>query len=530
VAIDRRSFLKASAAQAALLGAAVGSGVAGCATHAGAPAIPRGVNPFRHGVASGDPLADRVMLWTRVSPFEDRLGEPIETHWWISRDTLGLEVIDGGTVQALPEKDYTVKVDAGGLEPGTDYYYGFMSLTGLSPIGRTRTLPGVGVDGVRLAFASCANYPNGFFNAYACIAEREDLDVVLHLGDYLYEYGNGEYGDGTALDRIPDPLHEILNLEDYRRRHATYKRDPDLQAAHARHPWITIWDDHESANNSSPVGAENHDPATEGDWTLRKLAAIRAYYEWMPIRELPRGLFRQFAFGDLFDLIMLDTRLHGRDPEAALKDNAAADDPARTLLGADQRQWLFDALSESQRGPAKWRVIGQQIMVAPVSFNGTDFNPDSWNGYRADRDRLLDYLVEDGIDNVVFLTGDVHSSWVYDIPPPKGRGPVYNPATGAGSRAVEFVGPAVSSPALGSGSDWSERAAKIDAQTPHLQYWNLEEQGFVILDVTRKRVRAEYMFTALAATRSKRARCGPVFEARAGSNHAIRLDDATCDA
>ena len=425
MAIDRRAFLKASAAQAAVVGLAA----SGCAvTHPGAAPIARGANPFRHGVASGDPLADRVILWTRVSPFEDRLGEPVETHWWIARDSLGLDVVAGGVVEAQADRDYTVKIDATGLAPASDYSYGFLTRTGLSPIGRTRTLPRGEVDHVRLAFASCANYPQGFFNAYRCLAERDDLDVVLHLGDYLYEYANGEYGDGTALGRVPDPVEEAISLEDYRRRHATYKADRDLQAAHARHPWITIWDDHESANNSHPLGAENHDPETEGDWTTRKLAAIRAYHEWMPIRELPTGHYRRFEFGSLLDLIMLDTRLHGRDPEVANRDEAGAADPSRTLLGADQEQWLFGALSDSARSGALWRVLGQQVMVAPVSFDGVDFNPDSWNGYRGSRDRLLEYIGAESIDNVVFLTGDVHSSWVFEVPapgagrrPPRGR-------------------------------------------------------------------------------------------------------------
>ena len=526
MAIDRRNFLKATAAQAALLSV----NAAGCAKrHPGAAPIPRSTNPFRHGVASGDPLADRVILWTRVSPFEDRIGEPIETGWWIAGDPLGLDVVAGGSVEATPEKDYTVKIDARGLEAGKGYYYGFMTHTGLSPIGRTRTLPREDVASVRMAFASCSNYPAGFFNAYACLAERDDVDVVLHLGDYLYEYGNGEYGDGTPLGRIPDPEHEVLTLEDYRRRHATYKTDDDLQAAHARHPWITIWDDHETANNSHPTGAENHDPKTEGDWETRKLAGIRAYYEWMPIRELPTGLFRSFRFGELLDLIMLDTRLHGRDPEAAPKDNVAAEDEARTLLGDDQRGWLFDALSDSKRSGSSWRVIGQQIMVAPVSFDGTDFNPDSWNGYRASRNRVLDHLEAGGIDNVVFLTGDVHSSWVFDVPAPSTSGVRYDPETGAGSRAVEFVTPAVSSPPLGESEVWNDRQQGVLDRTPHLKYVDSKAHGFVILDVERERVRAEYVYTDSAKIQSRHSRCAAAFEVRSGTNHVEQIELDRCE-
>ncbi len=523
--IDRRGFLKATAAQAAMLGV----GAAGCSKrHPGAAAISRGVNPFRNGVASGDPLADRVILWTRVSPFDDRVGEPVETHWWIARDSLGLDVVAGGTAEARPEKDYTVKIDATGLEAGTDYYYGFLTQTGLSSVGRTRTLPQEGVDHVRMAFASCANYPAGFFNAYACLAEREDIDVVLHLGDYLYEYGNGEYGDGTPLGRIPDPLHEVLTLEDYRRRHATYKADIDLQAAHARFPWITIWDDHETANNSYPEGAKNHDPATEGDWQVRKLAGIRAYYEWMPIRELPTGLFRTFRFGDLVDLVMLDTRLHGRDPEVKRGDEVAASDPSRTLLGEDQKGWLLDALSDSQRAGSAWRVIGQQIMFAPVSFGTLEFNPDSWHGYRASRTRVLDHLEAEGIDNVVFLTGDVHSSWVFDVPAPPHAEQPYDPATGTGSRAVEFVGPAVSSPPLAESRGYDPRQERTFERTPHLKYLNADEQGFVILDVMRDRVRAEYIYTGSAKIHSRTSRCAAVFEAKSGTNRVERVEQDGC--
>lgn len=518
MAIDRRGFLKASAAQAA----AVGLLASGCAkTHPGADPVARGVNPFRHGVASGDPLPDRVILWTRVSPHADRLGEPIETHWWIARDPLGLDVVAGGAVEARPDRDYTVKVDATGLEAATDYYYGFLTRTGLSAIGRTRTLPRGEVENVRLAFASCANYPQGFFNAYRCLAERGDLDVVLHLGDYLYEYGNGEYGDGTALGRVPDPVHEAITLVDYRRRHATYKADRDLQAAHARHPWITIWDDHESANNSHPLGAENHDPATEGDWSIRKLAAIRAYHEWMPIRELPTGHFRHFRFGSLLDLIMLDTRLHGRDPEVAQRDVLAAADPGRTLLGADQEQWLFETLSDSERSGTIWRVLGQQIMVSPVSFDGVDFNPDSWNGYRGSRDRLLAHLGAEGVDNVVFLTGDVHSSWVFEVPAP-------SDSPGSVACAVELVTPAVSSPALGSTGVWEERRARLHARTPHLKYSNFDDHGFVVLDVTPARVRAEYLYTESPKTSSGISWCGAAFEVASGTNRVERVESDRC--
>jgi alkaline phosphatase D len=523
MAIDRRAFLKASAAQAALAGV----GLTGCMKHPGAPGVPIGTNPFQHGVASGDPLSDRVILWTRVSPLQNRLRESIRTDWWISRDPLGLDVVAGGRTEALPERDFTIKLDPAGLEPGTDYYYGFMTRTGLSPTGRTRTLPIDSVDHVRIAFASCANYPNGYFNAYACIADRDDIDVVLHLGDYLYEYANAEYGDGTELDRIPDPIHETIDLEDYRRRHATYKSDPDLQAGHARHPWITIWDDHEVADNARKDGAHNHD-SSEGDWQNRKLAAIRAYYEWMPIRELPTGLFRSFRFGDLADLVLLDTRLHGRDEQTTPRDQQAARDPSRTLLGVDQTGWLLDLLSESKARGARWRVVGQQVVVAPFTDGESVFNPDSWDGYRENRRQVLEHLEREEIDNVVFLTGDVHSSWGFDIPPPLGAGQTYDPETGAGSRAVEFVAPAVSSPAAGTFASRSKLLSGIEQRLPHLRYMNLDDHGFVILDLTPARARAEFVYTGPPSERSRRPRCGAILETLSGANHLTETGSAAC--
>lgn len=307
--VNRREFLRAGAAQTAL----VGLGVAACAKHPGAGSVPVGANPFRHGIASGDPLADRVILWTRVSPRVDRLAEPVRTDWWMAADAGAREIVRRGRVDACP------------------------------------------------------------------------------------------------------------GLEDYRRRHAQYKSDPDLQAAHARHPWITIWDDHESADNSHRQGARDHD-STLGDWQTRKLSAIRAYYEWMPIRELPTQLFRSFRFGTLVDLVMLDTRLHGRDEQIAADDHEAARNPSRSILGEDQTNWLLDSLSESKARGSLWRVVGQQVIFSPFTDGVARFNPDSWDGYRENRASALDHLAAEEIDNVVFLTGDVHSSWAFEVPPTRESG------------------------------------------------------------------------------------------------------------
>jgi alkaline phosphatase D len=530
MAIDRRGFLKASAAQAALIGVGVGSvGVVGCAGHPGAEGVAPGVNPFQHGVASGDPLSDRVILWTRVSPEIERFGEPISVDWWIARDAEGRDRVADGRVEASADRDFTVKVDARGLTPNTDYFYRFATWTAASPVGRTRTLADRDVRQLRFAVASCSNYPEGYFNAYAAIARRDDLDVVLHLGDYLYEYGNGEFGDGTALGRIPDPNHEIIRLSDYRRRHATYKRDPDLQAAHARHPWITVWDDHESADNSSREGAENHNPLRgEGSWDARRLSAIRAYYEWMPIRALPTGLFREFRFGDLVSLIMLDTRLGGRDRQGAPGDLETARNPERSLLGDAQQADFLAALSDAKHSGVSWKVVGQQVIVSPLGDGQGRFNPDTWDGYQESRRVVLDRIAEESIEGVVFLTGDYHSSWAFEVPPPDGPEGAYDPATGAGARAVEFVVPAVSARALGRSIESPEDFASAMSRIPHLKYLNLDDPGYMILDVTAERVRAQWMYTKGTDVRSSDERCGAAFETASGTNRLQSADDPAC--
>src|SRR5215218_7385684 len=240
-------------------------------------------NPvFRHGVASGDPLSDRVILWTRVTPASKTASQTVS--WVIARDPKLAQVVSRGEAQTGAARDFTVKIDVTGLQPATTYYYRFEGGGERSVIGRTRTLPVAGVSRVRLGVVSCSNLPQGFFNAYACLANRADLDAILHLGDYLYEYANAQYGDGTRFGRIPSPDREVIALAEYRERHAQYKLDPDSQAVHRQHPFIVTWDDHEFANNTWRGGAENHD-ATEGDWLARRNAAQQAYYEWMPMRE-----------------------------------------------------------------------------------------------------------------------------------------------------------------------------------------------------------------------------------------------------
>ena len=332
--------------------------------------------------------------------------------------------------------------------PGATYYYAFDTGGEQSPIGRTKTFPLNGADRMRFALVSCSNYPAGFFNVYRCIANRPDLDAVVHVGDYIYEFGEGEYGAGAAINRVPEPPREAVTLADYRLRYATYRTDPDLQEAHRQFPFVLVWDDHEMTNDAWSGGGINHNPERgEGDWATRKAAAYKAYLEWMPIRESHEPgihLYRTFRYGTLVDLVMIDTR-GLRDRQVAGNNVAALADPKRTLMGAAQEAWMFDQIRASQRANTPWTLLGQQVMFARATLPGMPVtDTDAWDGYQAQRDRVLDFIEREKVRNLVILTGDAHSSWGFDVPRNPWNG--YHAATGEGSLAVELVTPAISSP------------------------------------------------------------------------------------
>jgi alkaline phosphatase D len=480
---------------------------------------------FRHGVASGDPLVDRVMLWTRVTV----PGLSTNVRWVVARDPKLARVASRGELPTGAARDFTVKVDVDGLEPGTTYYYRFEAGGAQSPVGRTRTLPTRSASRVRLGVVSCSNYPFGYFNAYAALASRADLDAILHLGDYIYEYANGGFGDGTATGRLPQPSSEIIALADYRARHAQYKADPDSQAAHRQHPFIVVWDDHELANNTWSGGAENHNPERgEGDWLVRRNAAVQAFFEWMPIREdatarSPR-IYRALKWGQLADLVMLDTRLVGRDQQAASREDVAAiESPTRSLLGRAQEAWLHTELAESRRTGTRWQLLGQQVMFAPQSAPGRPAgNPDSWDGYRSARDRVFDMVEQLKLDSFVVLTGDVHSSWAYDLP----RRPfdAYDPSTGRGSLGVEFAGTSVTSSSnLGTGPDGEKQLAAIMAARPHLHYVDGRYRGYYLVDLTRERLQVDFYAMKTILDRTAEERFVKGFAAAAGQMHLTEL-------
>lgn len=478
---------------------------------------------FRHGVASGDPLSDRVILWTRVSGSAPSAHPAVR--WEIARDETFRQGVRGGDAGTDAGRDFTVKVDAAGLQPGTTYYYRFTAQGEQSVIGRTRTLPDGDATRLRIALASCSNLPAGFFNAYRGIANRHDLDAVVHLGDYIYEYANVRYGDGTRFGRIPLPDREIVTLADYRTRHAQYKTDPDLQEAHRQHPWITVWDDHEIANNTWRDGAANHNPDQgEGDWTTRRDAAVRAYYEWMPIREAGQvadaRIYRTFRFGSLADLLMLDTRLVARDQQVARDHLDAVQDPKRSLLGPAQEAWLFDQLRQSHKRNARWQLLGQQVMFAPNAPWGRPAgNADAWDGYRPARDRVIDFLEAQGMKSAVILTGDVHSSWAYDIAKDPWNG--YDATTGRGTTAVEFVTPSVTS-----SSGWDPRTAgdrlrQLRGARPHLLWADGLFHGYIVLTVERDALQSDFFGVRTIEERTSAERFEKGFTSTSGEPHLV---------
>lgn len=491
-----------------------------------------GHNPFVHGVASGDPLADRVILWTRISPSADISFAKalVGYRWEIALDPQMGAIVNRGEGITGPARDYTVKIDADGLQPGTTYYYRFYSGGIDSPIGRTRTLPQGHVENLRIAFCSCSHYGMGYFNVYREIAQRADLDVVLHLGDYIYEYGPDGYGGDTGIGRDPLPAKEILSLADYRQRYAQYRTDPDLQEVHRQHPFICIWDDHETANNAWSTGAENHDASTEGDWFERRQHGAQAYFEWLPIRETGivdgfgyRTIYRAFRFGDLLDLFMLDTRLAGRDEPATYLDFFTINDENRSLLGFEQEDWLYQNLTQSQADGVRWRALGQQVMLAQLSL-ATDLgiNIDQWDGYNAARKRLFHHVAHQGIDNLMVLTGDIHSSWAFDLAADPFNPFTYNRFSGRGALGGEYITPAVTSRFADKSFLTDVAAIALDGTLPHLKWADITQRGYVLLDLNHQRSKAHWYHVDTVTRRDYTAYLARIYQQKAGANHIRR--------
>jgi alkaline phosphatase D len=549
--ISRREFLRISALS---LGAvAVSKGLSGCSSSSdSAPVV-----LFDHGVASGDPMQDRVLIWTRVTP-ENLAQDDLLVAWEVAADEGFQNLVHNGETTVRRAHDFTIKVDVLNLLPGQTYFYRFRAESGVvSPHGRTRTLPEAGVEQVRFAAVSCSNYQAGFFHVYAEIAKEPDLDALLHLGDYIYEYDNRGYAteDAERLGRtVPDDNDiELLTLEDYRKRYAVYRQDPDSQAVHARVPLIAVWDDHEVANDAWRDGAENHDSQTQGDFTERKLAALQAYFEWLPIRPFRpddrETIYRSFHYGDLISLYMLDTRIIGRDEQLDYLDfltqaglnvaafAAAVGDPNRTMLGMEQRNWLQQQMGASL---ATWQVLGQQVlfgrMTLPAELLADVLNPDAatllpkfeelaqikgrllagdptltdaekarvqtvlpynldaWDGYAAEREVILGTARQLGKDLVV-LSGDTHNAWANDLLDLDGN-----------RIGVEFATASVSAPGL---EEYLQLPAEfvpgaeqaIQLLVDDLQYLNVNQRGYLVVTFTLDQVLAEWRFVTTVKDR-----------------------------
>ena len=502
------------------------------------PSSPSGPYPFHHGVASGDPLPHQVVMWTRVTlPDHDEIPVRVE----VARDPSMGTLIHEGVAYARSGNDFTVKHDPALPDPGTTYYFRFEVNGHYSPIGRTRTASSPSADPghLRMAVVSCSNYAHGYFNAYRRIASRPDLDAVIHLGDYIYEYAQGEYGDpDLAEDRALIPSHELLRLDDYRRRYAQYRQDPDLAECHRQHPFICVWDDHEIANDAWREGAENHDPNRQGEFQRRKRDAVQAYHEWMPIRStLPDRdlrIYRRFRYGNLLTLMMLDTRLVGRDEQV----NAPADarDRERSLIGNEQRRWLFQQLEQSRDRGATWHMIGQQVMLAPLTLaqgpdlpnlpfgGGIQLNYDQWDGYQTSRRALLQRIEAMGLDNTVVLTGDIHSSWAMDVALDPGNPLAYNRFTGEGSLAVEFVTPAVTSPGIEDEALAGTAANALKLNNRHLKYVDLYHRGYMVLDITPERCKTDWFHLDTVSERRASEVFGASWFTASGTNHVQKAE------
>ncbi len=471
----------------------------------GRSALDPALYPFYHGVASGDPLFDRVILWTRITL--DPAQDPVSVDWQIATDANFGNIVSSGNASTDSTKDYTIKVDATGLQANTWYYYRFKYDTFYSVTGRTKTLPVGSVNNIRFAVASCQDYQNGFYNAHRHMSQRNDIDAVLFLGDYTYEDG----ADSVIAGRVHEPDHKTVQLIDYRIRQSLYHLDPDLQECHRQYPWITVWDDHETANNSYTTGAKNHNTGSDGPWYNRKVNGVEAYQEWMPIRMPDPNdtfkIFRRFPFGDLIDLNMIDTRLYDRSKQAGTVISvydSVLNDTSRTMLGPQQFSWLENNLSAST---AKWQVIGQQVMMAPLVIPAGVFgdpsiaNGDQWDGYPYERQRFYDFVMNNNISNVVVLTGDIHTSWANDLPLPN-----YDSSTHQNSVGVEFV---VGSVTSGNELPPLITAPVISSIAKHVRYVDLVQHGYYVMDVTPSRTQTDFVYVSTILNQNFTVSTGP---------------------
>lgn len=455
--------------------------------------------PFYHGVASGDPLADRVIIWTRVTR-PDMLPDPVTVGWQIASDVGFANILQSGTTTADTATDFTVKLDIQGLQPGTYYYYRFTAFGDTSIIGRTLTAPTGTVSRLRFGVVSCSDYRQGYFQAYGNMARRNDLDAVVHLGDYIYEGGGGPTG------RVHDPNSEIYRLQDYRTRYSQYHLDTSLQRCHQVHPFITVWDDHDIVVDALRDTSYRHNAGAHGLYRDRKFAAIRAAREWLPIRD-PDSLtqhfyknWREFHYGDLADIFMLDARLYDRDKFPDDQNDTTYGAANLRIIGPEQMNWITTGLANST---ARWKLVGNQVMLSQFVAGGVPLVFENWDGYPAERNQFYDNLQNNSINNVVVLTGDFHCSFANDVPRDALNFGSYNPFNGNGSLCVEYVVPSITGDNYDEGNDFGLGAGNAGAAqgliqlgNPHTKYVDLTAHGYILLDLNTTRAQAEFWHLA----------------------------------
>lgn len=520
---------------------------------------------FRHGVASGDPDATSVVIWTRATA-----DLPLNVQWEVASDPQFVRIIRSGSFDTGPDRDFTVKVLVEGLPPGGIHFYRFRAAGEVSLVGRARTLARGRLDRLGIALASCSNFAFGYFNAYDAIARDPEVDFVLHTGDYIYEYGADQWGADVAhrIDRVHEPAHEIVSLADYRQRHAQYKTDGGAQAMHAAHSLLACWDDHESANNPWTGGAQNHQPDREGDWQERRSAAVQAYYEWMPVREPGAGrsrlqFWRSYSFGDLATLFTLETRHTARAEQvdyrqhegaihsladARAMERATIDAPDRPMVSSALEADLEAALVASVKGRQPWRVIGTASTIArtrvpdvvglgllpdlattpdasssarALAWKGKwnlPFYTDTWDGYEWARERLYSLSRRAGAGDLVFLAGDSHSFWANRLADAEGR-----PA------GVEFGTAGITSPGdfvdSGFGREISEKLDRaFEAHNPEVVWTDNLHQGYVRLAMSRERAEAAFVAVDTVLAREYRAAILKRFSV-ARDRHGVKLEE-----
>ncbi len=498
---------------------------------------------FAHGVASGDPYVNSVILWTRVTPSDE--GD-IVVDWEIAQDIEFNSLSASGTASTNATKDYTVKVEATNLSSGTWYYYRFRIGNNASTIGRTRTLPEGDINQTRFAIASCANWQHGYFNAYDHIArqsEENNFDALIHLGDYYYEYAAPD--KPWLEDRLHEPLHEIVTLDDYRKRHAQYRSDNALQDVTAQMPLIAVWDDHETTNDSWKGGAENHN-AGEGLWETRIEAALRAYYEWMPLREPKFGqsrkdIYRSFEWGNLASLVCVETRLTARAEQIIVEDYIEDIDrpggaetfrqeklyaPGREMFDAQQEEFITETFSASKNNGKPWRILANQVIMGrlltpdftpyidetavkaiekdwagvrdflTLSKYNMPVYPDSWDGYPVARDKFYKALSDKGITDMLVLTGDAHEFWVNELTSEEGQ-----------KVGVELVTSSVSSETLTAylGDGTADHNLLLTQSNPDARYYNALHNGYIELTLTPKKAKVHMVGISTVASRNYEA-------------------------